>query len=105
MRYHQSSARPGGQLPNGPQTAILRTDKSRTSGTGLSELKASQRQVSLVLRRTDPMKALGPETPRPAATDLIEVPSSAKAGIWTPRLLGLLLGAGLAMMLDGFVGN
>lgn len=96
---HPEFTQPGGQLPNDTQTAILRTDRQNL-GNRISELKASQRQVSLVLRQNRPYETLGPETPRPAATDLIEVPSSAKARSGLLGFLGLLLGAGLAMMLE-----
>lgn len=96
---HPEFTQPGALLPNDAQTAILRTDRQNL-GTRISELEASQRDLGLVLRQNRPYEALGPETPRPAATDLIEVPASAKARAALIGFLGMLFGAGLAMVLE-----
>lgn len=60
------------------------------------QFRDQERQIS----RTAPYESLGPEQPRPAASGLVSVPTSAPVRAALVGLLGLLLGGVVAMLIE-----
>lgn len=63
-----------------------------------SDAEVKERELALV--RSLPYDTLGKETPRPAESGLIDVPATRQARGALLGLLGLLLGAGLVMLIE-----
>ena len=64
------------------------------------DAKDEQRKLELALLRNLPYATLGPETPRPAESGLIEVPASRTARAAIIGLFGLALAGGLVMLME-----
>jgi len=96
--YPQFST-PGGVLPNDLATQQLSEQRSQLTA-GIQELTQQVKDAELQLSRTAPYESLGPEEPHPAATGLVSVPTSLPVRAALMGLLGLLLGAGVAVVIE-----
>jgi len=72
----------------------------RTLLDRVATLEADQRNRELALLRNLPYSTLGAEVPKPAVSGLIDVPSSRPVRAGLIGLLGFMLGAGLAMLIE-----
>lgn len=66
----------------------------------ITQITSDQRNRQLDLLDSLPYSTLGAETPRPADSGLVDVPSSAMARGILIAFLGLLLGAGVVMLVE-----
>lgn len=96
--YPQLS-QPGAVVPNDPATQALLAQRAELVRRA-DDLEAQIRQQDLQISRTAPYESLGPEKPRPAATGLVNVPTSAPVRAGLLGLLGLLLGGVAAMVIE-----
>lgn len=96
--YPQFST-PGGVLPSDLATQQLSEQRSQLTA-GIQELTQQVKDAELQLSRTAPYESLGPEEPRPAASGLVSVPTSLPVRAALMGLLGLLLGAGVAVVIE-----
>lgn len=79
--------------------ASLQSQRS-TLTAKIQTLQTEQRTRALALLRNLPYETLGPETPKPAQSGLIDVPASRTARALLLGFLGLLLGGGVTMLIE-----
>lgn len=79
--------------------ASLQTQRSAIN-TRIQTLQTDQRTRELALLQNLPYETLGPETPKPAQSGLIDVPASKMARAGLLGFLGLLLGGGVVMLIE-----
>lgn len=94
--------RPGTAPPTGLDPLVQQTLASTRSNlvNRVNTLDSDVRDRNLDLLQNQPYESLGPEEPRPAQTSLIDVPAGKPARAALVGLLGLLLGAGLVMLIE-----
>lgn len=79
--------------------ASLQSQRSSINAR-IQTLQTDQRTRELALLQNLPYETLGPETPKPAQSGLIDVPASKTARAILLGFLGLLLGGGVVMLIE-----
>lgn len=92
-------ANPNTPLPNTPTVEALVAERTRLRDA-LSQAQTRYDDAELEISQREPYSTLGPEKPRVADAQLLEVPASPLFRAGLLGLVGLLLGIGLVMVLE-----